>query len=315
MTGAAVRWPNFFLAGVSKAGTTSLHRYLDQHPQVFMSPVKEPMFFGAADLLSRPYWDDVRASAARGRSELQRYLEGSQAAGAEYFVLDRDDYLRLFRDVRDETAVGESSTGYLWLPSAAGAIRAAVPDARLLFVLRDPAERLFTLYRGSRGREPGEAFRAWFEAALERPRRRALNVEPARYATHLERFFAAFPRDRVRVYLYDDYRADARAVLRDIFAFLGVRPDAPVDVSRRYNATVAPRFPRLHAARRRVLGAASLTSWLPQGVRRAVRGLYHARGSDQPMDRADRRMVIDFYRDEITRTADLIRRDLSPWLR
>jgi hypothetical protein len=314
MTRAAQRLPNFFLAGVSKAGTTSLHRYLDQHPQVFMSPVKEPMFFAAADLLSRPYWSDVAETAAR-HAKLEAYLDGPQPPGAEHFVLEWEDYVRLFRDVREETAVGESSTAYLWLPSAAGAIRSAVPDARLVFVLRDPADRLFTLYRGSLRREPGVPFRDWFQASLEQPRRRFLRLDPARYATHLQRFFDAFPRERARVYLYDDYRTDARAVLRDLFAFLGVRPDYPVDVSRRHNETLQPRFPRLHAMRRRMLGDASLTRWLPDGARRALSRLYLGRGDGRPMDPADRRLAIDHYRDEIVRTQELVGRDLSAWLR
>ena len=59
--------PNFFLAGVSKGGTTSLYHYLRQHPQVYMCPIKEPMFFGAADLLSEPYRDHVVRQVQRDR--------------------------------------------------------------------------------------------------------------------------------------------------------------------------------------------------------------------------------------------------------
>jgi len=105
-----------------------------------------------------------------------------------------------------------------------------------------------------------------------------------------------------------------RAVLRDIFAFLDVDPDHPIDLSRRHNETVAPRLPALHAFRHRLFGDAPALRWLPVSARSALRRLYHRRRADITMDPADREMVIDYYRDEITRTADLIGRDLSAWL-
>lgn len=315
MASASVRLPNFFLAGVAKSGTTALSYYLDQHPQVFMSPIKEPWFFGVADLLSPPYDDRVVTELQRDRAWLQQYLEGPQEPGTWRYVMEWDDYVRLFRDVRDEPVIGEASTGYFWMPSAARAIRAKLPDARFAFMLRDPAERLFTLFVLALSRHPRRvAFRDWFQETLEAPQLWPSIVGAGRYATHLQRFFDTWPRDRLRIYLYDDYRADPRALLRDLFAFLGVQPDYPIDLSRRHNETLVPRFPRLHALRRRGLGGELLTRWLPEGARRALRRLYRRRRAEFVMDPTDRRMVVDYYRGEIERTADLIGRDLSPWL-
>jgi len=303
--------PNFFLGGASRSGTTSLYFYLCQHPQVFMSPVKEPAFFGAGDLLSPPYRDRVLDILARDRTALQAYLDSPHRPTSWRFVLEWDDYLRLFRDVRDEIAIGEASTDYLWLPGAPGAIRSKLPEARLAFMLRDPAERLFTMYLLAQWSNPRLTFAAWFRAGQVQ----APIVEAGRYATQLQRYFDAFPDDQLRVYLYQDYRADMSAVLRDLFRFLGVRPDDPIDLSRRYNETTVPRFPRMHALRRRLFGSASPAGWLPRGARRAIQRLYHTRSTARTMDPSDRRIVIDFYREEILRTADLIGRDLSAWLR
>lgn len=314
MTPPTPRLPNFFLAGAPRAGTTSLHFYLGQHPQVFMSPIKEPMFFGAADLLSPPYRDAVLKRLTRDRAALQAYLDSPERSPTLGFVLEWDDYVRLFRDVRDETAIGESSTGYLWLPSAARAIRSKVPDARVAFVLRDPADRAFTIYSGDLWENPGLTFRGWFQANRDTPRLRA-GMGAARYGTHLQRFFDTFRREQLRVYLYEDFQKDARAVLRDLFAFLGVEPNHPIDMSRRHHETVVPRFPALHALRRWVFGGASPTRWLPPAARRAFRFLYRDRGAGRTLDPADREMVIDHYRSEIRLAADLIGRDLSAWLR
>jgi hypothetical protein len=316
LTGAsAVRLPNFFVAGAPKAGTTSLYFYLDQHPQVYMSAIKEPGFFGAADLQSAPYRDQVLRYLERHRTIIRNYLDGPQTQYAQYAILEWEDYLTLFRDARDETAVGEASVDYFWQPSAARAIRAKVPDARLIFVLRDPAELLLSRYVASLWRNPRSTFREWFLAAQASPNPWFVPLGPGRYATNLQRFFDAFGRDQIRIHLYEDYRREPRSVLRDVFAFLGVDPDYPVDLSRRHNETLVPRFPLLHTLRRRIFGGGPVTGWLPPGVRRLVRGAYNRPRGVVAMDADDHRMVADYYRAEILRAADLIGRDLSAWLR
>jgi hypothetical protein len=139
-------------------------------------------------------------------------------------------------------------------------------------------------------------------------------VEEGRFATQLLRFFDLFPPDHIRIYLYEDYQSDPCAVLRNAFEFLGVERDFQVDLSRRHNETVTPRLPFVHALRRRLFGGGT-PRWIPQWSRRVLRRIYSRQGSHVAMAPADRQLVIDYYRDEILRTADLIGRDLSVWLR
>jgi hypothetical protein len=310
-----LRLPNFFIAGAPKAGTTSLYFYLRQHPQVYLSPVKEPGFFGAADMLSGPYRDQVLRYLDRHRAAIRSYLDGPQTQQVRYAVLEWEDYLKLFRDVQAETAVGEASVDYFWQPSAPAAIRAKIPDARLIFMLRNPTEILLSRYLASLWHGPPATFRSWFLAAQASPNPELVPLGPSRYATNLQRFLEAFGRDQMRMCLYEDYRTDPRSVLRDLFVFLSVDPDFPVDLSRRHNETLVPRFPRLHALRHRIPGATVLTQWLPRGVRRLLQRVYNRPRAHVTLDAADRQSVVDYYRDEILRTADLIGRDLSAWLR
>ncbi|HUL01629.1 MAG TPA: sulfotransferase [Gemmatimonadales bacterium] len=312
MTTPAVRLPTFIVAGAPKAGSTSLYFYLAQHPQVYMSPVKEPTFFGAADIESSPVRDIVLQRAVRDRGPLRQYLSSLNAGGP--LVLEWDDYVELFRNARDEIAIGEASVSYLWQPSAAEAIHARLPGARLVFILRDPAERLFTHWLGGAWRTPRVSFRERFLGALEPDGLGRNIVAIGRYATHLRRFFNIFPRPQIRVVLYEDYRADARAVMREIFAFIGVDPAYPVDMSRRHGETTVPRLRLLYAVRNRLFGAAPVAPWLPERARRGLQWLYR-RPPAERLDRADRRIVIDYYRDEILGTQELIGRDLSAWLR
>jgi hypothetical protein len=306
--------PNFFLAGVAKSGTTALHAYLSQHPQVFMSPIKEPWFFGSTDLLAPPYGPEVREALEHDRVWLQDYLDGPQERDVWKYVKEWEDYVRLFRDVRDESVIGDASTGYFWLPSAARAIREKLPDSRFAFMLRDPADRLFTLYLLNLWREPGISFRAWFNTVVATPHLFPSIVGAGCYATHLERWRTIWPAERMRVYLYDDYRADPRAVVQDLFGFLEVRRDYPVNLNRRHNETLVPRFRLLHALRQRVAGPV-LPRWVPEAARRALLRVYRRPRATFTMDPADRRLAIDYYRDDIVRLADLLERDISGWLR
>ena len=304
--------PNFFLAGPPKAGTTSLHRYLRQHPQVYMNPIKEPTFFASADLRAR---EDFQATVARERPALQAYLDGPQEQPAHFWVTEWDDYVAMFRNVRHQTAIGEASVSYFWMPSAAPAIRAKLPGARLVFLLRDPADRLVAWHMMSVRREPRLTFRDWFRRALNGAADRGPAIEGGRFATHLQRFRDHFPPEQMRVYVYESLQADAPGLVRDLLGFLGVDPNQPIDLSRRHQVSMVPRFPRVDRLRRRILGGVPLTSWLPAPAARALQRLYNRGRRSFALLPEDRRMVVDFYRDEILRTADLIGRDLSAWLR
>src|SRR6185295_6583079 len=102
------RTPNFFIVGAAKSGTTSVTRYLEEHPQVYMSPIKEPSYF-ARDIipgLQSPNW-------TRNQRGLGRYLNGPMRDRRGGCVLDWESYLKLFRNVTREIAIGEASTAYL----------------------------------------------------------------------------------------------------------------------------------------------------------------------------------------------------------
>ena len=117
--------PNLFIIGAPKCGTTSLHRYLDQHPHISMSAVKEPKFF---------LTDGVRP---------QHRGPGDDRADRAY-VTKRDAYEALFHYPPGPGAyAGESTPYYLWHPDAASRIHAFVPEARLVAVLREPTLRAY----------------------------------------------------------------------------------------------------------------------------------------------------------------------------
>src|ERR1700736_2398891 len=112
------RLPNFFLAGAPKAGTTSLYYYLDQHPQIYMSPIMHPNFF-ASEIRAENFDPQLRSDIARDARRLRNYLLGSMSQKRfGGIVAEWEDYLRLFVNANSEPAVGEASVCYLWSRTA-----------------------------------------------------------------------------------------------------------------------------------------------------------------------------------------------------
>ncbi|MEP0825293.1 MAG: sulfotransferase, partial [Nitrososphaera sp.] len=109
-------WPNFFIVGAQKCGTTSMYYYLKDVPGVFMCPVKEPNHFAP----------NVRETVAID------------------VIRDKREYLDLFRKADGNIAIGEASVFYLWDPDAPRLIRQTVPNAKIIIMLRDPIERAFS---------------------------------------------------------------------------------------------------------------------------------------------------------------------------
>ena len=306
--------PNFFVVGAPKAGTTSLYHHLDQHPAVFMSPIKEPCFFApeVVDLtpLARKIFDADRAA-------LSTYLDGPIREKRDLgWVLEWDQYLKLFKNVRDETAVGEASVSYLGSGGAPRDIQARTPDARIVVMLRDPTDRLFSHYRAAHAAGVTTAtFGQWMttQTSTEAARQPAWgSVSAGRYAAQLRRYLDCFARDRVRVCLYDEYARAPETVLADVFAFLGVDPDHPIDTAPRHNATLVSRWPAMPRALRRIAGRA-MRAAAPARIAERVRAWSLVPSSLGPTA-GERAQAIEIYEEDIRALERLIDRDLSAWM-
>lgn len=308
-------WPNFFVAGAPKAGTTALYRFLGQHPDIYLSPIKEPTFFAAGDLLGGAERARVERRRSLEAEALARYLDGPMTEPIHWrMVLEREQYLKLFRDAGNQRAIGEGSVSYFWQPGAPGAIATQLPRARLIFILRDPAERMFSQYLAATYYRPTVSFRDRFQGAMRPGNPWSTWLETGRYATNLRRFFDRFPAGQIRVFLYDEFRTDPGSVLRQVFEFLEI-DNHPVETSGRHNEPLVPRFPRLHQIRHRLFGETRPTGPLPLVVRRWIGRVYYRRRRDIRLDPADRQMVVEYFRDEIEQTERIIGRDLAAWRR
>ncbi len=298
--------PNFLVIGVAKAGTTALYEVLKQHPQIYMSPVKEPGYFTFVDsplMLCGPGAAKYRALA----------------------IADLALYQRLFDGANNQLAVGEASQDYLscWHPErTAENVKKLIPTANLIAILRQPADRAYSSFthQVQIGNEQERDFRKMLVAADLPARRQWLSYRCKNdgfYYAHLQPYFARFGREQIRVYLYEDWNTKPQQVLRDIFRFLGVDDATTAVMAQRQNETTWVRKQNLVAL---LQPSHPFKRWLahrlnPNMRSRIIKGLltWNQR-KPPPLEPQLRRELTALYRDDILQLQGLIGRDLSHWL-
>ena len=135
--------PNLFIVGAAKAGTTSIYKYLSEHPDIYMSPIKEPNFFG-----SDISWEDFRHDyKINTQLDFDKYFSKKKLIHKHIaFIEDINLYMKLFRNGEDFKILGEASTSYLYSKLAAKEIYKFNPTAKIIIILRDPLERTISHY-------------------------------------------------------------------------------------------------------------------------------------------------------------------------
>jgi len=311
--------PNFFIVGTGKAGTTSLHDYLGQHPQIYMSPVKEPSYFASEIRAANLSGQFQRHVQKQSRELPKRLKDGLPVKPLGWLAFEWEDYLRLFQGVRDETAIGDASPSYLWSETAAQNIWSRVPEARIAMVLRDPAERAFSHYLHQLAVGLTKAtFREHIEACARGGHRTIGTLYPfleiGLYHQQVKRYLDRFPRDHIRIYWYEqDWRQPLR-LLADLFQFLDVDPSFQPDISRKSLERRAPRWPGLSYILKKFNVWYPLRALVPPRWRPSLSKVAFRRGQSLVMDPKDRQYLVDYYREDILKLAALVDRDLSGWL-
>lgn len=279
--------------GAAKAGTTSLYNYLNGHPDIYMSPVKEPHYF----------------------SGLGTY------PGSGISIRTMDDYQALFSGVNGEKAVGEASPSYLSSETAPYNIKKAIPDARIIIVLRNPVERAYSHY--NMNLRLGSAVVRPFIKAVEQDYAKAekgwwvsaMYVELGLYYEQVKRYLDVFSDKNVRVYLYDDLVKDPADMMKDIFHFLGVNPSYTPELGKRFNEGAAPKawLQRLiHILY--LLRITHKVSRMPlPGIKKWLKKIVF-NPDKLVMTAEEREYMKGFFREDVKNLSSLIKRDLSFWL-
>ena len=297
--------PNLFIVGQPKSGTSALFAFLKGHPDVCVSATKEPQYF-------------------------------NRDINSQYFYLSKqerneENYLQLYAHCSGQKILMEGSTAYLYSQVAAEAIYAFNPEAKIIMMLREPVDFLFTYHtqmlRTSCTFEEVEDFMTAIE--LEAERKAGKNIpkncfdekflyysDRASYTEQIERFRKVFPAEQLKIIIHEDFKANNEAVYDDVAAFLGLdtayRPQFKT-----INAKVGVRFRRLKQASDQLLFP--LKQWirprLSGGIYKTLRALYRKlffRTKGLPTLRPEDKIVLmRRYKNEVAKLSECLGRDLT----
>jgi hypothetical protein len=273
--------PTFLGIGAQRAGTSLLHQILLAHPDVYMpAQRKEVHYFDR-------YFE-------RGVEWYQSYFPAADAAGR-------------YR------AIGEITPDYLATEEAPARIHALLPECRLIAILRNPVDRVYSWYQHARrSRNERRDFATFLQ---EEPGA----LRSGLYHRHLAGYLALFPREALLVLLYEELVRDPGRELGRLTGFLGVDmvwPDPAALLQERVYASDIPRFRQGFALARRAGGflARHDLNWPVRAAKRlGLRGWFGSSGAAPALSVAERARLAAFYRDDVRQLSALLRRDLDLW--
>lgn len=299
------RLPDFLIVGAAKSGTTSLYRYLSDHPDIFMPPeCKEPRYF-------------VSERFRTFRAECNRY----EAQVRARTVYDIDAYRALFQNAGSTKAAGEASVAYLYYHDTAIAnIKRVAGDIKIIIILRDPVARAYSHYAHAQ-RDMKEPLS--FEAAIEREAARTAEgflplyryVGQGMYYAQVKAYREHF--SDVHVLLFEDLVERPHQSVRDLYAFLGVDASyVPSNIGTKYNESG---FPKSRFLQRLVYGEGRILTWMKRSVRRIVprdrlANLKRVNLRRVPMRPETGAMLRSRFRNDLEKLQALLQRDLSAWI-
>ena len=293
--------PNFIIIGAMKAATTSIYTYLKQHPDIFMTKVKEPMFFNNFNQNT-----DFKVLGNKSKK-----------------VNSLLDYFSMFGSVKNESAIGEASPVYIYNEKAPYLIKEHLPDVKIIAILRQPTDRAYSNFLHTK-RADRENVNSFGQAIKIEKERISDNWSPLYhyiqkgfYSVQLKRYYNLFPKENIKVYLFEDVVKNPKETLKDIFKFLNVDENIEIDVSKKSNVSGTPKgilgFILKKMRYYNLMPKFAISDYLPTFI---INLLFKSVYKDtEKLDSVLRKELTDkYYREEILKLEKLIDRDLSNWL-
>ncbi len=284
-------WPNFFIVGVLKAGTTSLYAYLEKTPNVYMSPVKEPRYFNSEEF-------------------------NSQFPGLGVGVREKSKYLELFQGVKNEKAIGEASPTYLSDPDAAKRIHQIVPEAKIIIILRDPVQRAFSHY--SMMRLKGREKKSFQELIAERINKKHdktneynFYFDPGFYTEQVKRYLNLFGEKQVKILFFEDFVKDPKKIIKEVLELLKINSELPDVIGENYGGYFEPRG----KIQQKILQSPSIlkmSAKVPNSLRWKIKNMLIKNGNKPNMTEPERISLESYYLNDAKNLQLLLKKKI-PW--
>ncbi|MBA3646969.1 MAG: sulfotransferase [Chitinophagales bacterium] len=285
--------PNFFIVGAPKAGTTSLYYYLDKHPEVFMSPIKEPNYFSYNETVAQDLYHKEK-----GVGTLKEYLE-------------------LFKNVKNEKIIGEASVSYLYYPSVPQKIYDFNADSKIVIVLRNPVDRAFSHYFM-------EHKLGYVHAPLEKILLNNLKHKHAHlyyqqyvklgiYTPQVKRYLDIFGKDRVKIFIYEDLDLSKEKMIRELFDFLSIDKSILPDLNQKHNSYSTPRNEVIRFLYAQKTLRSMARKILPAGKVDKVKSFFLSSSKKKEKHEEAVAVMKNIFRPDIIELEKLLNKNLSSW--
>jgi len=293
--------PNFIIIGAMKAATTSLYTYLKQHPDVFMTTIKEPMFFN-----NFKKKNDFKVLGRKTKK-----------------ITTFEEYYPLFDAVKNEKAIGEASPSYISNTDCPSLIQQHLPDTKIIAILRQPVARAYSNFLHARraDREPIADFETAFNKETER---KAENWSPlyhykgkGYYFEQLERYFTLFPRENIKVLLFEDLVKNPIKTTQEIFKFLNIDKSFIPETSKKANVSGTPKgiFGWIIMKLRyyNLIPNIQFSNYLPDSIILLIFNSAYKKAKPL-VPEIKKRLTHIYYKEDILKLEKLIEKDLHHWL-
>lgn len=291
--------PTFLIIGVQKAGTTSIYHYLKQHPQIYMGPKETNFLF----------------------QDWQKYPPKNQQTKQ---VCTFERYCELFENAGDELAIGDVSPNCLFnYQRSTEAIERYVPNAQIIAILRNPAERAYSDYL-MHVREALKSKTMDLSEQIKYKPKQSHTLRKGLYYLPVQYLFDRFNKEKINIYLYEDLRRDSVEFMQDMYRFIGVDSTFIPNVNNKYQVAAVPKVETINRILQkknplRTFFASSLRLVLPLEKRQAIRSYliksnYKKKEKSPSLSPELRQELIEYYREDILKLQDLLQKDLSSWL-
>jgi len=306
--------PNLFMVGAAKSGTTSLYKYLTQHSEIYFSPVKEPNYF-SDDIDIFKFSPIYKKNTFLKADRYFRQQELHELPLA--FVRKKEHYAKLFEKSNHYKIRGEASTSYLYSKSAAENIYNYNPEAKIIVILRNPMERAFSHYLMAV--RYGYTSLNFKEAVIKDWNKEnkgwgisELFIELGLYHDQLKRYFNIFPKEQILVLFFDDLKTEPQKLLDQCYHFLELEAFR-LDDPKAYNTKESPKNIRLNYFLTRSGLKNTLKHFLSQATKDKLSQAFYSQSKLQ-LGKDDFDFLLDFYQDDIQKTAGLLNKNLDHWL-
>jgi len=276
--------PNFFIVGTPKSGTTSLFHYFEANPEIFVPQVKEPHYFSCPEVKETYYKTEI---------------------------IDNDsDYLNLYKTENEYKAIGDFSSSYLFNKSSAKRIKEFNPEAKIIIVLRNPAERALSHYLMDFNL--GYVDVSLIEIINNRKQYQKFYeqyIELGLYHEQIAIYQQYFNSSNIKVILSDLLYSDTEETVKSLFDFINTSSSINLDLSQKYNQYNEPRFKIL----KQFIQSSKLKNIIPLGLKETLKKIIYKQNAEKPKFVEEKLILEDLYKDSILETEKIIGQDLSIW--